>query len=217
MRTSTAALIGATALLLAGCTQQARPGAQNQPGPSTAGSSASSTSPSGGVSSPAPVSSPAASSSSAAGSPAASSTAASTPGPSATSQHPVPAIEPGGCPTAALSVRAIRGSGAAGHEFAFLQFTNVSTKSCSLTGYPGVQLQLAGKPLGQPAVRSGKPVRTVQISPGTSVSANLVDDSSCNAPVSDTVQVYPPNRTDRLVLKLALRGCQLHVDPVSAS
>ena len=213
MRTSTAALIGATTLLLAGCTQQSQPGADNQPaGSSTAVSSASGTGPSGSTSSPIPFSPPPASSSV-----ASSSTAQSSPAPSATSQHPVPAIEPGGCPTAALSVRAIRGSGAAGHEFAFLQFTNVSTKSCSLTGYPGVQLLLAGTPLGQPAVRSGKPVRTVQIAPGTSVSANLVDDSSCNAPVSDTVQVYPPNRTDRLVLKLALRGCQLHVDPVTTS
>jgi len=57
----------------------------------------------------------------------------------------------------------------------------------------------------------------VRIAPGTSVSASLVDDSSCNASVSDSVQVIPPNRTDRIVLKLALRGCRLTVDQVAPS
>jgi hypothetical protein len=98
-----------------------------------------------------------------------------------------------------------------------VQFTNASSTTCSLTGYPGIQLLLGGKPLGRPAVRSGQPIRTVRIAPGTSVSANLVDDSSCNAAISDSVQVIPPNRTDRIVVKLALRGCQLTVDPVSPS
>lgn len=137
--------------------------------------------------------------------------------PARPSTSPTPTIEPGGCPTSALTIRALRGSGAAGHEFAFVQFTNASAHTCSLTGYPGIQLLLGGQPLGQPAVRSGQPIHTVRIPPGTSVSANLVDDSSCNAGISDSVQVIPPNRTDRIVLKLALRGCRLTVDPVAPS
>jgi len=137
--------------------------------------------------------------------------------PARPSSKPTPSVEAGGCPTSALTIRALRGSGAAGHQFAFLQFTNTTSTPCSLTGYPGVQLLLGGRPLGQPAVRSGQPVRTVRIAPGTSVSASLVDDSSCNASVSDSVQVIPPNRTDRIVLKLALRGCRLTVDPVAPS
>jgi hypothetical protein len=116
-----------------------------------------------------------------------------------------------------IAIRALRGSGAAGHEFAFLQFTNASSKTCSLTGYPGVLLLLGGNPLGKPAVRTGQPIHTVRIPPGGSVSANIVDDSSCNAPISDTVQVIPPNRTDKILLKLALRGCPLTVDPVAPS
>jgi hypothetical protein len=57
----------------------------------------------------------------------------------------------------------------------------------------------------------------VQLDAGGSVTARLTDDSTCNADNSDSVQVYPPNRTDRIVLRLALRGCALHIDPVVAS
>ncbi|HEU5270259.1 MAG TPA: DUF4232 domain-containing protein [Jatrophihabitans sp.] len=196
------AAAGAAVLLLAGCTQQP------QSAPAT----------------PSPATSSAVSSSAA--SPTRTPISATTPfsppppttiTPARPSVTPTPSIEPGGCPTSALTVRALRGSGAAGHEFAFVQFTNTSTSACSLTGYPGVLLLLGGQPLGQPAVRSGEPIHTVRIPPGTSVSANLVDDSSCNAAISDSVQVIPPNRTDRIVLKLALRGCRLTVGPVTAS
>jgi Protein of unknown function (DUF4232) len=204
------AAAAAAVLLLAGCTQKSQAGSSAPvesrttsvssssglgSGPTTTIASAPATS----ISKPIPFSPP-----------TPSSTAPIKPSPTSS-------IEAGGCPTSALTIRALRGSGAAGHEFAFLQFTNTTSTPCSLTGYPGVQLLLGGKPLGQPAVRSGKPVRTVRIAPGTSVSASLVDDSSCNASVSDSVQVYPPNRTERIVLKLALRGCPLHVDPVTPS
>ena len=150
--------------------------------------------------------------------PPTSSTPVSTP-PTSTrpSASPTATLEKGGCPTSALTVRAIRGSGAAGHQFAFLQFTNNSASTCSLTGYPGVQLLLGGQPLGAPATRSGQPISTVQIAPGTSATANITVDSACNASISDSVQVIPPNRTDKLVLKLALRGCAAVVDPVAAS
>lgn len=116
-----------------------------------------------------------------------------------------------------LQVRALRGSGAAGHQFAFLRFTNISAGSCSLTGFPGVQLLHAGAPLGVPAQRTNTPVHRVQIAPGDSVTAQLVDDSTCNATISDTVQVFPPNRTEKFVVPLALRGCSLHIDPVISS
>lgn len=196
------AAAGAAVLLLAGCTQKPQ-AASTVPTGSPTSSSAGSTE---------PPSSPAVSSSS-------NLTSSTPPTPSSSPVKPSPSasIEPGGCPTSALTIRALRGSGAAGHEFAFLQFTNVSSTACSLTGYPGVLLLLGGKPLGQPAVRTGKPIRTERIAPGTSVSASLVDDSSCNAAISDSVQVIPPNRTDKIVLKLALRGCTLHVDPVAPS
>lgn len=198
------AAAGVAMLMLAGCTQQPQAGPD---APSTSVLPSNSTGTTGtvpsSISDPIPFSPPAPSSS-----------APVKPGPSPSASA---SIEPGGCPTSALNIRALRGSGAAGQQFAFIQFTNVSASPCSLTGYPGVQLLLGGKPLGQPAMRSGKPVRTERIAPGTSVSAGLVDDSSCNAAASDSVQVIPPNRTEKIVLKLGLRGCLLHVDPVAPS
>jgi len=194
---------GVSVLLLAGCTQQPQAGSHvtasiDSPIASTEQPSSPVES---SISNPIPFSPPV---------PSSSTPAKPKPVPSAS-------IEPGGCPTSALDIRALRGSGAAGHEFAFLQFTNASSKTCSLTGYPGVLLLLGGNPLGKPAVRTGKPIHTVRIPPGGSVSADIVDDSSCNAPISDTVQVIPPNRTDKILLRLALRGCPLTVDPVAPS
>jgi hypothetical protein len=71
--------------------------------------------------------------------------------------------------------------------------------------------------MGQPAVRSGKPISRVQIAPGHSVTAQLVDASTCEADKSDSVAIYPPNRTERVVVPLSVRGCALTIDPVIAS
>jgi hypothetical protein len=114
-------------------------------------------------------------------------------------------------------VAALRGSGAAGHQYAFLQFTNTSAKACSLTGFPGVQLLRSGAVLGRPAVRATKPVATVQLAPGHSATARLVDDSTCDAEKSDSVQIYPPNRTEKVIVPLSVRGCALTIDPVIPS
>jgi hypothetical protein len=113
-------------------------------------------------------------------------------------------------------VQALRASGAAGHQYAFLQFTNKSGKTCSLTGFPGVELRKAGGPLGKPAARSDKVVATVKLAPGSSATARLVDASTCQAEKSDAVQVIPPNLTREFLLPLSLRGCALTIDPVVA-
>ena len=121
-----------------------------------------------------------------------------------------------GCQAAALGVQALRGSGAAGHQYAFLQFTNKSARTCSLTGFPGVQLLKGGALLGKPAVRAKKPVTPILLAPGRSGTARLVGDSTCNAEKSDSVQIYPPNLTQKFVAPLSIRGCPLTIDPVVA-
>jgi hypothetical protein len=191
---------------LAGCSQAPRSSADQpvvSPSSSPTVSSAPATSPSAPSTSAAPPSPTAPSSSAAPTTPA--------------SSKPSQPDGPGGCASSVLQVRALRGSGAAGHQFAFLRFTNISASSCSLTGFPGVQLLHAGAPLGAPARRTNTPIHRVQIAPGDSVTAQLVDDSTCNAAISDTVQVFPPNRIEKFVVPLALRGCSLHIDPVSSS
>jgi hypothetical protein len=124
---------------------------------------------------------------------------------------------PADCPSSSLTVSALRGSGAAGHQYAFLQFTNKSASSCSLTGFPGVQLIRGGALMAKPAVRSGKAVTTLRLAPGKSATAELTDDSTCDAEMSDSVQVIVPNRSEKLVLHLALRGCPLSIDPVAVT
>jgi len=114
-------------------------------------------------------------------------------------------------------VAALRASGAAGHQYAFLQFTNKSATACSLTGYPGVELLKGGAPLGNPASRSGKAPTIVQLAPGHSATAQLVDTSTCNADKSESVQIIVPNRSEKVVLPLSIRGCALTIDPVVAS
>jgi hypothetical protein len=196
-RGAAAITIAVAIAVLAGCTQAPPPGTGTSTGPAT--STAAST--------PGPSDSPTAPSSSA-------STAPST---SAKPTSPVPTEGPGGCATSALAITVERGSGAAGHQFAYLQFKNSSQQTCALTGFPGVVLLKGSAQLGVPATRSWKPVSRVSLLPGAGATALLSNDSTCNADNSDSVQIIPPNRTEKIVLPLRLRGCALTIDPVAAS
>jgi hypothetical protein len=203
-----ALLLAATAVLGAACSS-----AKAQPEAAGSSAPASSTVPVSAT----PSGTPAASSTTAASTPASTTPVPSQPASSTPARPPATAAPAGGCATAALTVVALRGSGAAGHQYAFLQFTNKAAKSCSLTGFPGVQLLRAGALLGKPATRAAKPATTVQLAPGHSATARLVDDSTCNAEKSDSVQIYPPNRTEKVVVPLSVRGCALTIDPVVPS
>ncbi|MCU1658309.1 MAG: putative secreted protein [Pseudonocardiales bacterium] len=119
---------------------------------------------------------------------------------------------------AQLTVRVLRGSAAQQQEFALITFTNKGTKACSLFGFPGVSLRRANALLGQPADRSPKtPPHTVKLAPGEQAETTITDFSSCQAPLSDTVRVYPPNLREFVDKPLELRGCQIVVDPVTHS
>ncbi len=137
----------------------------------------------------------------------------STPPSSATSTPTNPG--PPTCTTANLKITVLRGSGAAGHQFAELDFTNAGPATCSLLGFPGVSLRAGGVQLGAPAQRSNKPVVLVALAPGKKASTTLTDNSTCNAPNSDTVRIYPPNQTVAVDIPLSLRGCSLTIDPVA--
>jgi Domain of unknown function (DUF4232) len=205
-------VLGVTVLLGSACSSAKDSAA---PATSTPPSSSTATLPPTASSSSVPV--PASSSQTT----AARSSAAATPSRSpatVTPSAPTPTapVTTDGCQAAALDVQALRGSGAAGHEYAFLQFTNKSAKTCTLTGFPGVELRKAGAPLGKPATRSDKIVATVKLAPGTSATARLVDASTCQADKSDSVQIIPPNLTVKYLRPLSLRGCALTIDPVVA-
>ena len=140
-------------------------------------------------------------------------TSTAKPSVSATATRTGPTVP--GCQLTQLTVRALRGGAVAQQEIALITFTNVSTKTCSLDGFPGVSLRLNGAMLGQPAVRQATGYTLVSLAPGASGQVQLTDVSTCQAPLSDTVRIYPPNLTAYIDRPLVgMRGCQLFVSPV---
>jgi hypothetical protein len=122
-----------------------------------------------------------------------------------------------GCALAQLSVRLIRGGAIAGQEIALITFTNTDSKACTMFGFPGVSLRLNNALLGQPATRTSKTPATVTLKPGEQAEALLRDYTTCQAALSDTVRVYPPDSTQFVDKPFELRGCQTQIDPVSHS
>jgi Protein of unknown function (DUF4232) len=121
------------------------------------------------------------------------------------------------CKKADLKIVVNRGSGAEGHQFADVVFTKTGPGICTITGFPGIQLLLAGKPLGKPAVRANKPTTTITLQTGASATSLLDNNSTCNADNSDEVQVIVPDDTATTDLPLRFRGCTVTVNPVAPS
>jgi hypothetical protein len=191
---------------LCGCTTSGKPSARQGTPAASIGSAVESAAPSGtpSITDSAP--------------PATSSTAVATrSGPAAT--HPVtpPALPRDTCLLDQLSVRVIPGGAVPGREIAAITFTNTSGVACSMVGFPGVSLRLAGKLVGSPAARSSIPIKTVHLAPNGQAQAVVSDFSTCQAPLSDTVRVYPPNLTQYVDRPFQLRACRLQVDPVTPS
>ena len=121
------------------------------------------------------------------------------------------------CTAAQLTVRVIRGGAVPSQEIALITFTNSSATTCEMFGYPGVSLRAGGRQVGQPAVRSPVAAKNVRLAPGEQAQAQITDFSTCQAPLSDTVRIYPPNLTAFVDKPFELRACRFEVDPVSHS
>ncbi|MFS4095678.1 DUF4232 domain-containing protein [Streptomyces sp. AF1A] len=101
------------------------------------------------------------------------------------------------CTVSDLYLSMGRKEGAAGSLYWPLTFTNTSTSSCALRGYPGVSvLDTAHHQIGPAATRSGRSYATVTLAPGHSASAVL---RTTNGPVGSPclrtgtyLRVYPP-------------------------
>lgn len=151
--------------------------------------------------------------------PAPSTTAPSSTAASSSTPAPKPSTSavagPPACTAKQLMVRVLRGGAIAGQELAGITFTNSSSATCSLFGYPGVSLLVAGKPLGKPADRSSKRAALVTLKAGETAETQVTVFSTCNAPLSDTIRVYPPNLKTFVDRPMELRGCRTVVDPVT--
>ncbi|MDP9091363.1 MAG: DUF4232 domain-containing protein [Actinomycetota bacterium] len=128
------------------------------------------------------------------------------------------ALPKGTCTGSQLTVRVLRGGAIPGREIALVTFTNISATPCTMFGFPGVSLRLQNSLLAQPAERTSDNPTSVRLAPGEHAQAQLTDNSSCQAPLSDTVRVYPPNLITFVdVTPFQLRGCTLRVAPVTHS
>jgi hypothetical protein len=96
------------------------------------------------------------------------------------------------------------GGAAAGSFYYTLEFTNLSGRTCTLRGYPGMSaIDLRGRQLGRPAGRLPTTrLRTITLRPGASATAVLrIADvynyaaGACRPTRAAGLRVYPPNQT----------------------
>jgi hypothetical protein len=185
-------------------------------------------SPSSSSSTPAaPASSASAASSAASSSPTATASASAPSSGSATAPGGTAgsATAPGGtagaapaCATRDLKASAGAAQGAAGSVYQAIDFTNISGKTCTLYGYPGVALA-AGSPVtqvGAAATRSNSAApKLVTLAAGGTANALLRITQALNYPTAQCdpvattyLQIYPPNQTTPIYLAYKSTGCK---------
>jgi hypothetical protein len=108
------------------------------------------------------------------------------------------------------------GNGAAGSTFYSLELTNLSGRTCTLAGYPGVSaVNLRGRQLGSSAKRdTSRRPRTITLAAGASAIATLriVDAgnfsaSACRPVTAAGLRVFPPNQTASKVVPFPFGAC----------
>jgi hypothetical protein len=107
------------------------------------------------------------------------------------------------------------GSGTAGSFYYRLEFVNLSGRTCTLAGYPGISaVNLNGRQIGASAKRevTGRP-RTVTLPPEGDATAivHVVDvgalPSSCRPTATAGFRVYPPGEIASKVVPYPFRTC----------
>ncbi|MHB8219063.1 MAG: DUF4232 domain-containing protein [Acidimicrobiales bacterium] len=127
------------------------------------------------------------------------------------------------------------GSGAAGTIFSSATMVNTSSATCSLGGYPGMQLLTSsGTALPTDVIRGGRhfpaaqanePATTVTLAPGQAVAFDFIysdvpvgTETSC--PASTKAEITPPNDYSHAVVTAPITACgggTVYVSPVFAS
>jgi Domain of unknown function (DUF4232) len=188
---------------------------------SSSGSSTAASAPAASSSSaPAASSATSAASSAASGSsasPAESPHAVTSPTPSGAGSTSGGAAGLAGCATGDLKVTTGNPEGAAGSTYLSIRFTNTSSASCTLYGYPGVSLA-AGSPTAQVGAAADRqvtaPASVVTLEPGQTGSALLrivqalnYPTATCSPTATAYLRIYPPNETQSVLLPFKAMGC----------
>lgn len=109
-----------------------------------------------------------------------------------------------------------QGNGTAGSVIYTMTFTNLSGRTCTLRGYPGVSaVNLAGSQLGAAASRdTGTAVKTVTLKNGGAVTAQLriveagnFSPSACGQTTAAGLRVFPPNQKASKVIPFPFAAC----------
>jgi hypothetical protein len=161
-------------------------------------------------------------------------TATSAPATSTTRATSPATTAPGGptqCPTPKLTASVYGSSGAAGTIETTIALTSSATASCTLGGYPGLQmLDSSGAALPTTVVRKGSypftamPPTVVTVAPGQAVYFNMgysdvPSGSETSCPTSATLAVTPPNSYTSTPVSAQLAPCDngsITVSPVFA-
>jgi hypothetical protein len=128
-----------------------------------------------------------------------------------------PQAGPPGCATSALHAQIGSGNGAAGSTIVPIEFTNQSTATCSLFGYPGVSFvtKVGGSQIGASADQNpGTPRKLVTLAPGAEAHALLqvvvaqnFPAAKCKLVKAHWLKVYPPGQTAPLYLSFDSDTC----------
>jgi hypothetical protein len=132
-------------------------------------------------------------------------------------------------PTLVVSIAPNAGGAAAGSVFYNLSFTNLSTRACTLAGYPGVSaVDLRGRRLGSPAGRNPQvALRVVTLRVGDTATAVLQISQAANFPpgachkvTAAGLRVYAPGAFRSKIVPIPFPACSrsgpvyLHVQRV---
>ena len=136
------------------------------------------------------------------------------------------------CATSSLVVKQGLAQGYAGGVYEVIDFTNTSSATCTLYGYPGVSL-VTGPPytqIGLAAKRSttSGTVKLITLAPGATANAllQIVDalnypSATCGPTKAAALKVYPPNQTAPVYLPNTSEACAksvqtMNIGPVQA-
>jgi hypothetical protein len=112
--------------------------------------------------------------------------------------------------------------GTAGTTYLPIQFTNVSTTTCTIGGYPGVSaLGANDQQIGPSAVRTtGQSYGLVTLAPGATASAAYsfivvqnAPSSTCLPETATALKIYPPNSYSSVSLPFSGQLCSTHSFP----
>jgi Domain of unknown function (DUF4232) len=151
---------------------------------------------------------------------------ASSPSAAPTSSTAAPS-SPAACPTSSLGVKLGLSQGAAGSVYQVIDFTNTSSVTCTLYGYPGVSAG-NGQPFTQVGLAASEtptpPRKLVTLAPGGVANALLrvVDagnypPNKCAMVPTKSLRIFPPNQTVPVYLHYSTQMCGKPVQTMSVS